>query len=346
MPANRNALIRYKTIDKCLRNRQRTWTLEDLIDECSEALYEYEGIDKGVSRRTIQGDIQMMRSDKLGYNAPIIVKERKYYTYKDPEYSITNIPLSEQDLGTLNEVVKLLKQFKGFSHFEDMDEMIKKLEDKVYTTKADARSIIDFERTEGLKGLHFLDELYQSILKRQVLKITYQSFKARKPGELLVHPQFLKEYNNRWFLIAAKNDWEKPLNLALDRIISIETDSTQDYIETEHEPKTYFKDVVGVTIHPNMKTRVVRLFVSRVNAPYVLTKPIHSSQKLEERLKDGIIITLNVQLNFELESKILSFGDSMKVLSPPTLVTRINKKLRVAVEQYNDKSFPEGVIIV
>ena len=80
MPANRNALIRYRTIDNCLRNRFRKWTLNDLIESCSDALYEYEGIDKGVSRRTVQADIQVMRSDKLGYNAPIIVLEKKYYT--------------------------------------------------------------------------------------------------------------------------------------------------------------------------------------------------------------------------------------------------------------------------
>ena len=71
MPANRNALIRYKTIDNCLRNRRRKWTLDALIEKVSEALYEYEGIVKGISRRTIQGDIQMMRSDKLGYKPPI-----------------------------------------------------------------------------------------------------------------------------------------------------------------------------------------------------------------------------------------------------------------------------------
>ena len=94
MPVTRNALIRYRTIDNCLKNRQRRWTLEDLIDACSESLYEYEGIDKGVSKRSIQMDIQFMRSDKLGYNAPIIVLEKKYYTYEDPDYSITNIPLT------------------------------------------------------------------------------------------------------------------------------------------------------------------------------------------------------------------------------------------------------------
>ena len=66
MPVNRNALIRYKTIDNCLRNPYRRWTLEDLVDACSDALYEYEGIDKGISKRAVQMDIQMMRSEKPG----------------------------------------------------------------------------------------------------------------------------------------------------------------------------------------------------------------------------------------------------------------------------------------
>ena len=102
MPVSRNALIRYKTIDTCLRNRFRKWTLEDLVDACSDALYEYEGIDKGISKRTVQMDIQLMRSEKLGYNAPIVVKDHKYYTYEDPEYSITQTPLNEQDLKNLS----------------------------------------------------------------------------------------------------------------------------------------------------------------------------------------------------------------------------------------------------
>ena len=65
MPVSRNALIRYKTIDNCLRNHYRRWTLDDLVEACSDALAEYEGIYKGISRRTIQGDLQVMRSEKL-----------------------------------------------------------------------------------------------------------------------------------------------------------------------------------------------------------------------------------------------------------------------------------------
>ena len=58
MPANKNALIRYKTIDNCLRNRYRRWTLDDLVEAYSDALYDMEGITKGVCARTVQMDIQ------------------------------------------------------------------------------------------------------------------------------------------------------------------------------------------------------------------------------------------------------------------------------------------------
>ena len=108
MPANKNALIRYKTIDRCLRNRYRRWTIEDLVDACSDALYDMEGIRKGISLRTVQGDIQMMRSDKLGYNAPIEVYDQRYYRYADPQYSITDMPLSEDDFLLLKRAVDLL----------------------------------------------------------------------------------------------------------------------------------------------------------------------------------------------------------------------------------------------
>ena len=108
MPANKNALIRYKTIDRCLRNRFRRWTIDDLTEACSEALREMEGITKGVSVRTVQGDLQMMRSDKLGYNAPIEVFDRVYYRYADPNYSINGMPLTEDDCRLLQQAVEML----------------------------------------------------------------------------------------------------------------------------------------------------------------------------------------------------------------------------------------------
>lgn len=108
MPANKNALIRYKTIDNCLRNKYRRWTLDDLVEACCDALYEMEGIRKGVCARTVQMDIQIMRSDKLGYNAPIEVYDKIYYRYADPDYSITEMPLTMDDFLLLKKAIDML----------------------------------------------------------------------------------------------------------------------------------------------------------------------------------------------------------------------------------------------
>ncbi len=113
MPVNKNALIRYKTIDRCLRNRYRRWTLDDLVEACSDALYELEGIDNGVSVRTVQGDLQVMRSDRLGYNAPIEVYDNKYYRYSDPDYSISDNPLSCEDFELVDTAVRMINDLSA-----------------------------------------------------------------------------------------------------------------------------------------------------------------------------------------------------------------------------------------
>ncbi|SFH32348.1 phytanoyl-CoA dioxygenase family protein [Pontibacter chinhatensis] len=335
MPVNRNALIRYRTLDNCLRNKYRKWTLEDLIDACSEALYEYEGIDKGVSRRTVQMDLQMMRSDKLGYNAPIIVIDKKYYAYEDPEYSITNIPLTEQDLGKLTEVAGILRQFKGFTHFHELNGMVQRLEDRIHTAKTKQAPVIDLEKNEHLKGLEHIDALYQSIIKKRTVLLTYQSFKAKESQAFTFHPYFLKEYRNRWFVLGIRKRSQPVLLLALDRILEV-GESHEPYLENEGlSLSEYFQHVVGVSVNPNDGPEEVELFVNRENAPYVLTKPLHHSQQLVEQVGNGIIIRLQVQLNFELEREILGFGDCVKVLKPYKLKRRIHEKMRNAAEQYD-----------
>jgi predicted DNA-binding transcriptional regulator YafY len=334
MPVNRNALIRFRTIDNCLRNRQRRWALEDLIEACSEALYEYEGIDKGVSKRSIQMDIQMMRSDKLGYNAPIIVLEKKYYTYEDPDYSITNIPLTDQDLGKLTEVVEILRQFKGFSHFQELSGMVQRLENKIYSAKTNQEPIIDFEKNENLKGLEHIETLYQSIIKKCTVKLCYQSFKAREANTFHFHPYYLKEYRNRWFVIGIKKKGTPIMTLALDRILTIEGCDVKYVPRHDFNLVAYLNDVVGVTVNQNGQTEKVLLLADNETAPYILTKPIHHSQQVVETSATGVTVSLNVQLNFELEREILGFGDRVKVIAPERLKRRIKDTLEHALDLY------------
>lgn len=338
MPVNRNALIRFKTIDACLRNRYRKWTLEDLIEKVSDAMYEYEGMDKGISRRTVQADIQMMRSDKLGYFAPIIVVDKKYYTYEDPNYSITQIPLTDQDLTRMNEAVEVLRQFKGFSHFQQLNSVIQKLEDHVYAARHHQRAVIDFEKNENLRGLPYLDVLYQAIVQQKTLDMTYQSFRAREASRFFFHVWWLKEFKNRWFAVGVKNGQNDIMHLALDRMITATLSDEQQYCPNEkYVPEEFYKNVIGVTVSPTLRAKKVKIWVSAEHAPYVETKPLHHSQKTLESLRDGILIEICVQHNYELEKEILGFGDGMKVLTPEHLRKRIQQRLSAGAKLYEEE---------
>lgn len=337
MSSNKNALIRYKTLDKCLKNKYRKYTLEDLIDECSEALFEFEGKESYVSKRTVQLDLQNMRSEKFGYEAPIEVYERKYYRYSDPEYSIHNISVNESDLKAMNNAVQILKQFKDFSMFKEMNGVIQKLEDSIHSTSQ--KSIIHLDKNEQLKGLEHIDILYESIANKKVLKILYKSFTARESNIFTVHPQLLKEFNNRWFLICLYK--QKMYNLALDRMESIETDDNIIYIDKELDGDEYFKDIVGVTVSESMDPRNVIFWVDSGNAPYVKTKPLHKSQEILKEDRDGTLFKICVQINYELERLLLGFGDSLIVHKPKKLRLKMEEKFNAGCKNYQSLVVPE-----
>lgn len=335
MATNKNALIRYKTLDRCLQNRSRKWTLQDLIDACSDALYEYEGKDTLVSKRTVQLDIQMMRSDKLGYNAPIIVQGRKYYTYEDENYSITQLPIDKIDMDILEESMEMLKQFKDFSLFSEMKGVIQKLEDKVYRESQRKSPIIHMDKNEDLRGLHHLDTLYQAILKQLVLKVEYQSFKARNSSEVIFHPYILKEFNNRWFLIGRRDGEESIINMAIDRIITIGYDLKTEYKQDDFDADTYYENTYGVTVLDDKSIMDIVLKVTRFHAPYIMTKPIHHSQKFIERQKDGsVLLSLRLHNNFELQRRLLGYGEGVEILKPRRLRGQIKKILSRALAAY------------
>jgi predicted DNA-binding transcriptional regulator YafY len=335
MPANRNALIRYRTIDKCLQNRRRKWTIVDLIDACNDSLYEYDGIDTDISMRTIRLDLKAMRSDTLGYNAPIIVSNKKYYSYEEEDYSIAKSPLTTQDLGILQEVSHLLRQFKGFSHFNEVSEMVNKLEDKIYSEQHQQASAIDFEKNDLLTGIEWLDVLYKAIVNKTTLLLTYQSFKARTANDIIFYPYLLKEYRNRWFVLGMKKQGKEIMTLALDRIQQIAPLEKEHYtLHKNFEPHTYFANIIGVTRNTAEKPTVIEFWASAYHSPYIKTKPIHASQKIVAEVKGGTHFSIELIPNFELERELIGFGDGIKILSPNNIVRQMKRKIRLMQALY------------
>ena len=344
MPANKNALIRYKTIDNCLRNRYRRWTLEDLVDACSDALYDMEGIRKGVSVRTVQGDIQMMRSDKLGYNAPIEVYEHKYYRYADKDYSITDMPLSQNDYEVMQEAVDMLRQLQDFDQFSEMSDVVSRLQDKLSISQNNRKPIIHFDNVPNLKGLKLLNPLYNYIAHKQTLRIMYQSFSARQPHEYILCPYLLKEFRNRWFLFGSKATDLLLFNLPLDRIVSVEPVDVQFRENPDFDSEHFFDDVIGVSKNIKNTPRRIKFWASREQSLYIMTKPVHPSQKLKRRNEEdgSCIFEIEVVINFEMYSVFMSYGPGIKIIYPRQACAYMRDKLREAADLYDENEEPQS----
>ncbi|MEO0898378.1 MAG: WYL domain-containing protein [Bacteroidota bacterium] len=336
MPPTRNALIRYKTIDDCLRNRNRKWTLQHLIDACSEALYEFSNLDKKVSKRTIQKDIEVMRSDALGYNAPIITYERKYYTYEDPSYSISKMPLTHEELLKLSSAVEVLRQFKGFDAFKDLTGLVQKLEDRLSSMGQQEESVISLEKNEHLTGLEYLDPIYQAILERQPLEIEYKTFGDAHTSRYVLHPYYLKEYRNRWYVLGMDHESGRIIRWGLDRIKSLREKFIPFQSNQSFNIEAHFRDVIGVTVQPGEEVQEVLLLLTNKQAPYHLTKPFHSSQEIVRQDENGTLISLRVRINYELEREIMALGEKIKVVSPEPLKKLIQRRLTAASDRYKE----------
>lgn len=124
MPANLNALIRYKTINSCLSGGRSRWSIDELRERCSDALAENRGRYASVSERTIRDDIRVMRSDILGFNAPI-KQEGGFYFYSDPGYSILSLSITDEGLAL--QILELLMKLRGKANHPEMEIIIGRL---------------------------------------------------------------------------------------------------------------------------------------------------------------------------------------------------------------------------
>ena len=330
MPLNKNATIRYRIIDQCLRNRARKWTWKDILDVVNKEL-DKEGISP-IGKTTLFEDIKDI--EYRVYNSEIEKtygqhKKIVYYRYADPDYSINKQPLTENEATQIRSAVQIISRFRGMPQFEWVNELVPMLETRLNLQSA-GHNIISFQNNEDYLGNEHIGTLFNSILYKRVLKITYQNFNSEFPQELIFHPYHLKQYNSRWFVFGHNPEFSENIqNLALDRIISIEEVSdTYQFIDVEWDD--YFADIVGVTKMKGDPVEIKILILDQLQASYIKTKPLHPTQKPIRKTERGFETSISVIPNIELYKLFLSFGPRIKILSPAEVADNI----KASIEEY------------
>lgn len=317
MATNKHATIRYHALDRCFSNYGRRYFIENLINACNEAIYEFTGIEDGVKRRQVYDDIIFMESEQ-GWSIPLERfkdGKRVYYRYSDKSYSIKSKGINQAEAEQLKETLTILTRFKGMPQFEWIEEMQIRLEDS-FKLKGNIQSTVGFEQNPFLKGLNHFTGIFNAIQHEVVLQITYQGYRQESSTQVILHPWYLKQYNNRWFLFGLNEEYKTITNLALDRIIDFEEVKMNFSKNEEVNFDEYFDDVIGVTVKRDAPVEKLLFKLSNLIWPYIESKPLHGSQKIKRRTETEVLIELSVQINHELMALIFSYMDAIEVIEP------------------------------
>jgi len=338
MPTNSHALIRYRTIDRCLKSRNQNYFLKDLIKECSNAVHEYIEQRTGKShtykllaRRTILYDLKFMHQE---FGAEIEHDMTDGYCYVDPNFEAFKTVISKTDKDRLKEALNILRQLSGESQFKDLESIVIRMQESfnIHRKRKD-KSVIQFEHSTNIEGQKWVTKLKDQIIAKGTLWIDYKPF-GLESYKRLISPYLLKEYNNRWFLIGFDHDNKLITNLGLDRIQEFNKSITDYYKDPDFDPSYYSSDIVGVSIPQGAKKIKLKIKAHGRQKYYLDTKPIHRSQKMIKDTKNYALFQLELIPNFELESRILSNIDSLEVMSPKSFKNRLIVRLKNATQNY------------
>lgn len=349
MPANKNAVTRYYILDKLLANRYHNYSTEDLCRLVNEELEERE---QQVSRRTIELDLHY-----LEYESPFVAEIEHYqiddvsprtlktvkkscHRYADPSFSIFTQKLTDDEKHLLGEAFTLLGQFDGLPNLEGLERLRESL--KVKTD----RQIVSFTKNP-LEERSLLGELFTAITQKQVVELHFHKFDTPETDRsAVVSPYLLKEYNRRWYLIAAAEDTGKILSFALDRMDKFVPLPARHYKEYDGDLNECFEDIIGVTLIEGNPLQTILFWVSDYSKDYVATKPLHESQRHHKgekekelrqqypKLDGGAFFSIDCIENYELIRELSSFGKELLVLSPNDIQQKVRDRLTAQLQAY------------
>lgn len=333
MPNTKSSDIRYKVLDRCLR--RGGYSTARLMDAVSKEL-EFQGYEPVTALNTIRNDLRYIGAT---YPNVTIVETKsgrnKTYSYEDPNSSIYKLQLSDEELGQLSQCMAILSKFEGLPQMEWLGSFMERFKLSLNIDPEGTR-VVGFDVNKYLIGREHFSKLLAAISNKNTISISYKNFRENKHKQIIVYPYYIKEYNNRWFLLGRTKGYETISTFAFDRIKDVQLLVDEPYIpniDIDFNDE-YFSDMVGVTRPNDTSVQKIILRVTNDLFPYIATKPIHETQKINHRGPDYVDIEIQVYVNYELKQLLLSFGEGLRVLTPSSLANEIKSRLEKAIINY------------
>lgn len=336
MPHIKNALIRYRVIDKALRDPYHPFpSKQDLRYACEEALY---GDSSGqhICDSTIEKDLFAMREE---HDAPIKYSKReKGYYYTDKDFSIHEIPLSPDDVSSIQFALSTLSQFKETPMFKQFGFALDKIVDRMNVdqskTEKEVDQMVQFEMGNTATGNEFLSPLLAAIKEKFVTYFEYESFISQQRKRRMVTPLLLKEYQNRWYLISYDLVKEAIITYALDRMSDLDVTERKGRVPNDFNPDRFFKYSVGITAGQRNHPEQIIFEANNIASKYIDSQPFHSSQQVLDTTEGYTRFSLYVIVSEELIRKFMSYGGELKIVEPDFLIDELRRRASQLLDQY------------
>ncbi len=277
-------------------------SFSDILDHLEQFGFE-------LSKRTVERDFAAIR-DEFGVEITYDRYKEGYFIDKDNSINI-----------------------ESFVHFLEIVNTANLLTESLVDSRH-SLDYISFDQQGSLKGIEHFSSLLRAIKEHRKVNLIHKTFHGKASRKFQVEPYLLKEYQNRWYVVAFVLGMNEPRTFAIDRLEKIELlDETFKPTKTD-ELVSNFSHVIGL-VYSFGEIEDVELAFTQQQGNYVKTLPWHASQTVLVDNEQELRIKLHVIPNFELTQKILMCGASVEVIHPLWLREEIKKSLIDALKKYS-----------
>jgi predicted DNA-binding transcriptional regulator YafY len=257
----------------------------------------------GFSKRTLQRDIKEIRN-VFGIDIEYSKSQKGYF-------------ISQNE----NENMNFQRMMEAFDIFNSLN-LAQDLTPFIHLEK---------RRPQGTENLY---GLLHAIKNRLQIKFTYQKFWEEELSQRLVEPYALKEFKNRWYIMAKDSKDNNIKSFALDRLTNLEiTNQTYQYPDNYSIEQSY-RYCFGIISPNDEEPQDIILSFDPFQGKYIKTLPLHDTQQVLVDNDVEMKIKLKLYLTHDLVMELLSFGDNMKVIEPKSLADQIKQAHEKAYRQY------------
>lgn len=299
--SKRESVNRQMLIIKKIRKSPCTF---DQISDYLELESEIQGYNFTISKRTFQRDLEDIR---VTFNFDIQFDfSKKVYFLDSEEHTETNDRILEA-FDTFN-ALNVTERISDFIHFEKRKP----------------------------KGTENLNGLIHAIKNKVQINYLYMKFWDTVPTKKTVEPLSLKEFNNRWYLIAKDNNDQAVKTYALDRLSELSITNIKRTENIYFNVEEHYQYCFGIISPNELQPEKVVLSIDPHQGKYIKSLPFHSTQKIISDTPERLIIELKLCLTHDFLMELLSHGNRIKVLEPQSLIDQITKDLKSTLGQYSN----------